>query len=300
VRYSLKLTIGFIFFVFGILFSLWISSDSTQVFLIENYEFEPYDCKDKSNQQCFEISEDCKCKAGPYALKISTFITILILVPLAYSIIFLLFLISRYHVKSILTHVIVEIPRKKIEKIIELNENDDKLIVYFVALSSIITILTGLAMLNFPTSDMINKFAALINTVDVTGIISSTVNPDNALFPQVASETLLFKVGIVSFIFLAIGPFWVLLLRKIRKFRKQNGENKHSGSKSLLFYLYLIFVLLIFHNNENPILKFKIYESSTLSEVENLVFIVGLSVVISLIVFGIDRFVIRRFESLET
>jgi len=300
VRYLFKLIIGFIFFVFGILFSLWISSDSTQVFLIENYEFEPYDCKDKSNQQCFEISEDCKCKAGPYGLRISTFITILILVPLAYSVIFLLFLISRYHVKSILTHTIVEIPRKKIEKIIELNENDNKLIVYFVALSSIITILTGLAMLNFPTADMIDRFTELIDTVDVTGIISSSVNPDDVDFSQVTSEALIFNVGIVSFAFLAIGPFWLLLLRKIRKFRKQNGENKHSGSKSLLFYLYAVFILLILNHNENPILEFEIYGAGTLPPLENFLFIVGLSVVISLIVFGIDRFVIRRFESLET
>lgn len=296
-KYLLKLTIGFIFFVFGILFSWWVSIDSTQVFLIENYEFEPYDCQDKLNQQCDKISEDCKCKAGPYALRISTFITILILVPLAYSVIFSLFLISRYHVKSILTHVIVEIPRKKIEKIIELNENDNKLVVYFVALASIITILTGLAMLNFPTSDMMNRFTQLIDTVDVTGIISSAVNPDDVVFSQVTSEALIYKVGIVSFVLLAIGPFWVLLLRKIRKFRKQNGENKHSGSKSLLFYLYLIFVLLILNNNENPILEFEIYGAATLPPLENFVFIAGLSIVISLIVFGIDKFIIQRLES---
>lgn len=205
-------------------------------------------------------------------------IVILLLIPLLFAIVFLIFLIVRYR-------VFLD-PKNWVEKGCELPIHSWILPLYYIIFSIIITVPTSFMLLAYSHEVFIEAlpFSELIIKIGVNGEEGTT------------SSLLIDNFHYATFILFGIGSLWIFLLRVLRKYRRSIKPGEYRGSRSLRYYIFasIILIIPIFTVEKFPSLT--IYGKYTLGNIEVVGFTILMSIIAALLVWGFERFVIAKIE----
>lgn len=307
------LIILFGLFILSISFTGMIESMELQQILVENslltcYNFltQEKDCdilESGSTAVPFLEGELIQQNKGFHQI----FVTFILLMPLAFSITFCIFLFTRYHVRGKFFTYVYDEPKKLLEKTYAYQNNIVKDALCFIFLSTLVSVLFVFMILNITGSAALERLYDFINTFDLSGVVSETI--EQVVEDQdknQASETIISSLKIFGWMVFTFGAIWTFLLRYIMANRdKKNTNNKKryfTGSKSMLIFIYfsIAILLLLQFLRGDSIFDFVLYGIPIQEDFTGFVFIVAIIVggMASLFFWSLDRFVFNKFQKI--
>jgi len=219
-------------------------------------------------------------------------VAIPVVLPVAYSVIFILFLLVKYRpIRKIIRFSFYEGPKKAIELVSDFEINNKKILLVLLPIQLIISLLTSFLILVFTVGDVMKLLPIVSNYFTVSEVLAK----------EIIAKFLADKIGSNVFVFLGIGAFWIFLLRQIRLQERKNKIEKYRGSRVLIIYLYSVLGLIITKISVTPFPEVvNVYGEEHTPILILFAFVSGFSIIATFFVYFLERYVISRFWTEQT